>query len=135
MESVHYSQEATMRTHTSEAAGTHVRLSPPKLSLDKRLSTHFWALLLILIGGIWLVPVGRLPDGTLLIGIGVILLGLNAVRLLNRIPIRVLPTILGGLALVAGLAAGVGAELPLIPLALMAIGASILFELTPRRSA
>ena len=123
-----------MRTQASEAAGTDVRLRPQKLALDKRLATLFWALLLILIGGIWLVPVSRLPDGTLLIGIGVILLGLNAVRLLNRIPIRVLPTILGGLALVEGLAAGVGAELPLIPLALIAIGASILLELTPRRS-
>ena len=124
-----------MRTQASEAAGTDVRLRPQKLALDKRLATLFWALLLILIGGIWLVPVSRLPDGTLLIGIGVILLGLNAVRLLNRIPIRVLPTMLGGLALVAGLAAGVGAELPLIPLALIAIGASILLELMPRRSA
>ena len=124
-----------MRTQASEAAGTDVRLRPQKLALDKRLATLFWALLLILIGGIWLVPVSRLPDGTLLIGIGVILLGLNAMRLLNRIPIRVLPTMLGGLALVAGLAAGVGAELPLIPLALIAIGASILLELMPRRSA
>ena len=123
-----------MRTQASQAARTYVRLSPQTLSLDTRLATLFWALLLILIGGIWLVPVGRLPDGTLLIGMGLILLGLNAVRLLNRIPIRVLPTILGGLALVAGLAAGVGAELPLIPLALIAIGASILLELTPRRS-
>lgn len=122
-----------MLTNTSQSQRTIPKLTHQQRSLDRRLAMVFWALLLILVGTIWLFPLGRLPDGTLLVGIGVILLGLNGLRVINGIPIRVLPTILGLLALAAGLAQGVGAELPLVPLSLIAIGASILLELFPAR--
>ena len=106
-----------------------------KVSLDKRLAVLFWALLFILSGVLWLFPNAQLPEGTWLAGIGVILLALNAVRLLNGIPVRVLPTLLGALALAAGLAQFAGAKVPLVPLALIVIGASIIFELFPARRA
>lgn len=83
----------------------------------------------------WLFPEERVPEGTWLIGIGLILLSLNVVRLVNGIPVHVLPSILGALALAAGPAEFAGAELPLIPLTLIAIGTSMILELLPARRA
>ena len=45
----------------------------------------------------------------------------------------VLPTVLGALALAAGLAEVAGAELALVPLALIAIGMSVILELFATR--
>lgn len=47
---------------------------------------------------------------------------------------RVLATLLGGVALALGLAQLAGANLPLVPLALIVVGASIIFELFPART-
>ena len=104
-----------------------------RISLDRRLAILFWALLFLLAGAIWLFPEKQVPAGTWLIGIGLILLSLNAVRFLNGIPVRVLPSLLGALALVAGVAEYAGAALPLLPLTLIAIGLSIILELLPAR--
>lgn len=118
-----------MLTHTSQADQPASATDRQKIDLDKRLAILFWPLLLILLGTIWLFPVDRVPVGTLLTGIGLILLGLNAARLLKGIPVRVLPTVLGVVALAAGVAEFAGAELPIVPLSLIAIGASIVLEL------
>jgi hypothetical protein len=118
-----------MLTHTSQADQPASAPDRQKIDLDKRLAILFWPLLLILLGTIWLFPVDRVPVGTLLTGIGLILLGLNAARLLNGIAVRVLPTVLGVVALAAGLAEFAGAALPIVPLSLIAIGASIVLEL------
>lgn len=106
-----------------------------KASLEKRLAGLFWALLFILAGTIWLFPEDQVPRGTWLFAIGAILLSLNTIRFLNGIPVRVLPSILGGLALAAGLAQYAGVGLPLISLTFIAIGASIILELLPARKA
>jgi hypothetical protein len=118
-----------MFSRTSQADHPASTSERQKIDLDKRLAILFWPLLLILLGTIWLFPVERVPVGTLLIGIGLILLGLNAARLLNGIPVRVLPTVLGVVALAGGVAEFAGAELPIVPLSLIAIGASIVLEL------
>ena len=120
----------TQLSTTQLAASTDARRTS---SLDRRLAILFWALLFILAGTLWLFPPERVPQGTWLVGIGLLLLSLSGVRLLNGIPARVLPTLLGALALAAGLAEYVGAELPLVPLALIAIGTSILLELLRAR--
>lgn len=56
--------------------------------------------------------------------------------MLKGIPVRVLPSFLGALALASGLAEYAGMKLPILSLTLMVIGASIILELlaTPRRS-
>lgn len=117
------------RTHQSPS-----QLDQRKRSLDKLLATLFWPLLLILIGALWLFPANRVPGGTWLVGIGVILLGLNAARVINGIPARLLPTVLGVVALAGGLAEFVGANLPLVPLSFIAIGTSIALELLHARN-
>ena len=52
-----------------------------KQDLNKRLETVSWGLFLIMLGGFALVK--DVPEGTWLIGAGLIMLGLNAVRLLS----------------------------------------------------
>ena len=122
-----------MSTMTSQTQPAGWGQNAEKVSLDKRLAVVFWPLMCILAGVLWLLPKERVPDGTWLVGIGLILLGLNAVRFLKGIPVRLLPTILGALALGAGLAEFAGVNLPLVPLTLIAIGASVILELLPSR--
>jgi len=94
--------------------------------LNSSLETLAWGALLVWWGVTELVNV--LPDGTGAIGIGLILLGLNAVRSLNGIPTRGLTTILGVLALVWGgveLAGSIlrpSVELPTFAILLIALG-------------
>ena len=122
-----------MTTHISSMQpATSGRISQ-KVSLDKRLGVLFWALLFILAGTLWLFPEGVVPPGTWLISIGLILLLLNAVRLLNGIPVRVLPTLLGVLAVGAGVAEYFGVQMPVLSLTFIAIGASIILELVATR--
>lgn len=126
-----------MDTHITgmRHAATSGTVEQRKADLDRRLTALFWALLFILVGTIWLFPAQQVPPGTWLVGIGLILLFLNGVRFLNAIPVRVLPTCLGVLALAAGLAEYAGLRLPLISLTFIAIGASIIFELLATRKA
>lgn len=105
-----------------------------KLSLDRRLAISFWGLLFIFTGALWLFPQGQVPEGSWLVGVGLIMLALNFTRYLRGIPVRVLVTLLGGLALALGLAQFAGADLPPVPLALIVIGASIIFELFPAKT-
>lgn len=116
---------------------THLTTSGPdqrKTSLDRRLAISFWGLLFILTGAIWLFPQQHVPEGSWLVGVGLILLALNFTRYVKGIPVRVLATILGGVALALGFAQLAGANLPLVPLALIVVGASIIFELFPART-
>jgi hypothetical protein len=99
-----------------------------KQTLNKRLETIGWALFLIMIGGLGLVPNEQVPQGTWLIGVGLIMLGLNAARLINGIPMSGFSTVLGILALLAGLGDFFGVQLPVFPILLILIGADILLK-------
>jgi hypothetical protein len=120
---------------TNTAPARHATSSPSarKTSLDRRLAMLFWPLLLVLVGTVWLFPAKWVTGAALLIGIGAILLGLNAVRLANGIPIRRLPVLLGALAVAGGVAEIAGTSLPLVPLSLIAIGLSVGLELFHER--
>ena len=110
-------------------------MDPGKAELNERLRSTSWALFLIMIGGFWLIPEGQLPHGSWLIGLGVILLGLNAVRYLSGIPMSAVTTILGVIALVAGLGDFAGVDVPVGPVLIILIGASIILRnLEPRRA-
>jgi hypothetical protein len=100
-----------------------------KLTLNHRLERISWGLFLIMIGGLWLVPNDWVPEGTWLIGAGLIMLGLNAARYLNGIAMSSFTIILGSLALAGGLAHLFGVALPLLPILLILIGAVIIAEL------
>lgn len=97
-------------------------------ALDKRLDSIGWALFLIMIGGLWLAPKGSIPEGTWLIGTAVIILGMSWVRYLNGITISKFWFVLGILALGSGLSDLLAVDLPVFPILLIIVGASILLK-------
>lgn len=100
-------------------------------ALTKRLDALGWAIFLILTGVIWLFPEREVPRGAWFMATGVLLLGLNAIRAYTRASISGFTTVLGGLALAAGLAAYWGVELPIFAIGTIVIGLAILLrELT-----
>lgn len=109
---------------------------PAKLALNDRLQSISGALFLIMVGGFLLVPDGQLPQGSWLIGSGAILLGLNVVRYLNGIRMSSVTTILGMIALLAGLGDFAGVDVPVGPILFILIGAAIILRnIEPRRAA
>lgn len=100
-----------------------------KKALDQRLDGVGWGLFLIMIGGLWLVPEEwGVPDGAWLVGAGLIILGLSAVRYLNGLKVSGFWLFLGALALGSGLAAIYGLDLPVFPILLVIAGAAILLK-------
>lgn len=95
-----------------------------KQDLNKRLETVSWGLFLIMLGGFALVK--GVPEGTWLIGAGVIMLGLNAVRLLVGIRASWFTLILGAIALLSGLSSVLGIDIPVGPLLIILIGLAII---------
>lgn len=106
-----------------------------KGELNKRLESISWGLFLIMIGGIWLVPDAWVPDGTWLIGVGLIMLGLNAARYFSGIAISAFTALLGAVALLIGLGDVTGVELPLFPILLIILGLYLLFKVLTRQAA
>jgi hypothetical protein len=97
---------------------------PRKQDLNKRLETVSWGLFLIMLGGLFLLP--SVPPGTWLIGAGVIMLGLNAVRLVAGIRPSGFSLILGTIALLAGIGSVLGIDLPVGPILIILIGLAII---------
>ncbi len=77
---------------------------PEKTALNKRLESVAWGLFLIMLGGFALVPDDTIPSGVWSIGIGVIMLGLNAARYFFKIRMSGFTTVLGFLSLLGGFA-------------------------------
>jgi hypothetical protein len=75
---------------------------PEKAALNKRLETTFWGLFLIMLGGWALVPAVAIPKGAWSIGVGLLMLGLNATRYFSGIRMSGFTTVLGVLAVLGG---------------------------------
>lgn len=99
-----------------------------KIKLNQRLESVGWALFLIMIGGLGLVPEEQVPEGTWLIGIGLIMLGLNVARRLNDIEPSGFTIVLGVIALLAGTGDFLGVDLPVFPILLILLGAQIIYK-------
>jgi hypothetical protein len=76
--------------------------SSDKTALNKRLETMAWGLFLIMLGGFMFVPKNFAPDGLWSIGLGLIMLGLNAARYFNQIRMSGFTTILGLVSILGG---------------------------------
>ena len=98
---------------------------PPAI---QRLDEIGWAIFFILTGVIWLLPEAQVPPGTWFMAIGLLLLGLNAIRALAKVPVSGFTTLLGTLVLVAGLAAFLGFELPILAIGLILFGFALLYR-------
>ena len=103
-------------------------------SFGNRLDNIGWAIFLILTGAVWLVPEAQVPPGTWLIGTGVLLLCLNAVRATIKVPVSGFGILLGVLALAAGLAAFWGIRFPLVAIALILLGLGLFAREVFRRA-
>ncbi|MCA9917053.1 MAG: hypothetical protein KC445_03830 [Anaerolineales bacterium] len=95
---------------------------------DQQLRNIAWALFLIMLGGLWLVPHAWIPPGTWSLGVGLTLLGLNAARHYYGIPICLSTVIIGLVALACGLGGFFWLGLPLLPILMILFGASLLLN-------
>lgn len=105
-------------------------MTPAKRELNHRLETISWGLFLIMLGGFALLK--SVPQETWLIGAGVIMLGLNVVRLLLGIRISWFTVIVGTVALLSGLESVYGVSLDVGPLLVILIGLSIIVRALDR---
>lgn len=93
------SQEVSSVTKPGAAAK-----NPEKAALNKRLEAIALGLFLIMLGGFAFVPSAQVPKGIWSIGVGLILLGLNAARYFNHIRMGGFTTFLGLLSVIGGIA-------------------------------
>ncbi len=105
-------------------------MTPAKHELNRRLESISWGLFLIMLGGFALLK--SVPEGTWLVGAGVIMLGLNALRLLLGIRIGWTTVILGTVALLSGLGSVYGVSIPVGPLLVILIGLAIILRALDR---
>ncbi len=96
--------------------------------LDMLLERIGWGLFLIVIGALWLLPKGQVPEGAWLLGAGLILLGLNVARRFSGIAARYGTVLLGLVAVAGGLASVFGLELPLLPSLLVIVGVGMIIR-------
>jgi len=94
----------------------------------KRLDEIAMALALIMTGALWLAPKAMFPEGTWLVGVGLILLGLNAVRRIRGLKTSGFGIIVGLIAFAAGVGRIIGQELPLIHILLIVLGAGLVLR-------
>ena len=87
---------------------TTVRKEEQKQALNKRLETIGWGLFLIMLGGFMFLPRNQVPDGLWSIGVGLIMLGLNAARYFNGLRMSGFTTFLGLLSVIGGVLELVG---------------------------
>lgn len=99
-----------------------------KMHLNKRLEAVAWGLFLIMIGGLWLLPDETVPEGAWLLGVGVIMLGLNGVRYLYGIKMSGFTIFLGIIALIIGIGAFLGVDMPVFPILIILWGLSVVLE-------
>jgi hypothetical protein len=103
-------------------------------TLGQQLERIGWALFLIMIGGLALLPSGWIPEGTWLVGTGLIMVGMNVVRHLKGLRINGFTVVLGLAATAAGVFSIAGIDFPVFPILLIAVGAQILYGvLVPRK--
>lgn len=95
--------------------------------IHDRFVTIGWALFLILIGGIWLIPKDVVPEGAFFLGVGAILLGLSLAKQLMGLKTDVTAIFLGIIALAIGLRNLLILKVAVIPIILIVLGSFILF--------
>ena len=98
--------------------------SPDNTNLAHRLDVLGWGVFFLMTGVLMLFP--SLPEGTWLVGLGVILLGLAAVRVDLGLAFEWFGVILGTGALVAGFGTIAGVYIPVFALFLVACGLALI---------
>ena len=86
----------------SQAVEPEAEIDPEKTALNKRMESIAWGLFLIMLGGFMFVPDELISGGFWPIGVGLIMLGLNAARYFNGIRMSGFTTALGILSMIGG---------------------------------
>ena len=107
-------------TSTTNADGT----SADSTGLVHRLDVLGWGIFFLMTGALMLFP--SLPEGTWLVGLGVLLLGLAVVRVGLGLGFEWFGVILGAGALVAGFGTIAGIYIPVFALFLVACGLALI---------
>ena len=113
---------------TTQEVQTQTVQESEKQALNKRLESISWALFLIMLGCLGFIPPTQVTPGIWSIGVGVIMLGLNAARYANGIKMSGFTVVLGLLAVITGVAEVFGVDLPVFPILLVIIGANIILK-------
>jgi len=85
-----------------------------------------WGVLLLMTGGLALIP--GIPDGTWLAGLGVLMLGQNAVRARVGVSVHRFGVAVGLVAVAAGVGIMAGMDVPVLALLLVLCGLAIIAE-------
>jgi hypothetical protein len=93
-------------------------------NLASRIEAIGWGLLLLMTGVLLLIP--GVPDGLWLVGLGVLMLGLNATRLYVGLAPDRFGVILGSGAIAAGLGVMAGVDVPVFAFLLIGCGLAII---------
>jgi hypothetical protein len=91
-----------------EEAKKEISVDPEKAALNKRMETVAWGCFLIMLGGFMFVPKEIIRGGWWSIGVGLIMLGLNAARYFNELRMSGFTTFLGILSVIGGVVDLVG---------------------------
>lgn len=87
-----------------------IAIDPDRASLNKRLETIAWGCFLIMLGGFMFVPEEIVSGGWWPIGVGLIMLGLNAARYFNNLRMSGFTTFLGVISVIGGVLDLVGLD-------------------------
>ena len=93
-------------------------------TVASRIEAIGWGLVLVMTGVLLLIP--GLPDGAWLVGLGILMLSLNATRIYLGLRPDRFGVILGAGAVVAGLAIMAGIDVPVFALLLILCGLAII---------
>ena len=88
---------------TAQAAPPEIIIDEDKSALNKRLEGIGWGCFLVMLGGFMLVPDELINKGYWSIGVGLIMLGLNAARYAYKIRMSGFTTFLGIVSLLSGI--------------------------------
>jgi len=110
------------------AARPEVVLDPEKAALNRRLETIGWGCFLIMLGGFMFVPQTVVAKGFWSVGVGIIMLGLNAARYLNKIKMSSFTTFLGVISLFSGVLQLLGMHTLEGPILLIVLGAYVIVK-------
>ncbi len=116
------------RAGATQAAPREIILDPAKAELNKRLETIGWGCFLIMLGGFVFVPHTVVARGVWSVGVGIIMLGLNAARYVNHIKMSGFTTFLGVISLIGGGLQLLGLEAIEGAFLLVILGAFLLFK-------
>ncbi|NIM93418.1 MAG: hypothetical protein GTO18_06880 [Anaerolineales bacterium] len=103
------------------------------VELNLRLEVIGWGLFFIMIGVLWFLPEGLVPEGTWLAGVGLILLSQNLARYLFGIKVSTFFTIVGAITLVSGLGEALLSVELFFPLVFLSIGAVIIYSIFDKK--